>query len=68
MTAKLRGADRAPVAAELRAQYEAGATIRGLATANGRSYSYIRDLLLHADTMLRPRGYSLATHPRGAAR
>lgn len=64
MTHRLRGAERDRYAADLRAQYEAGATIRALATANGWSYCRVRDLLLHGGTILRPRGYSITTHPR----
>lgn len=41
--------------AELRRRYEAGATIRQLATAAGCSYTAMRHRLLKAGTRLRPR-------------
>lgn len=56
MTAKLHGAARTRVAADLRASYEQGHTIRSLAKLTSRSYAHTRDLLLEAGTTLRPRG------------
>jgi hypothetical protein len=47
---------RAELAASLRQQYETGISIRGLATTCGRSYGFVRKLLVEAGATLRPRG------------
>lgn len=52
----LRGHPRGRVANDLRAAYETGDSIRGLADKTGHSYSTTRRLLLEAGTTLRPRG------------
>lgn len=62
MTARLHGPARDQTAADLRTRYEAGDSIRGLAASTGRSYSYIRDLLVQAGTTMRPRGYNPTHH------
>lgn len=56
MTARLFGPDRPKVAADLRARYEAGDTIRAVAKAAGISYSAGRNLLIEAGTVFRPKG------------
>lgn len=53
----LKGQARTDHAHELRARYEAGDTIRNLATAYGRSYGCIHALLLAAGTTMRPHGF-----------
>jgi hypothetical protein len=53
----LKGQARTQRAAELRARYEAGDTVRNLAAAYGRSYGYIHGLLLAAGTTMRPHGF-----------
>lgn len=50
------GPERDRVAAELKAKYEAGATIRALATETGRSYSGVHRLLTDAGVTFRPHG------------
>ncbi|MGW6393329.1 helix-turn-helix domain-containing protein [Streptomyces sp. NPDC055103] len=46
--------ERAQVADELRKRYDAGASIRDLVRASGRSYGFVRGLLVHAGVTLRP--------------
>ncbi|MEN8654578.1 helix-turn-helix domain-containing protein [Streptomyces sp. 21So2-11] len=53
---RITGAARDKLAAQLKAGYEAGATIRALAEANGRSYGFVHALLLQARVTLRGRG------------
>lgn len=54
---KLRpGSERDKVAAGLKVQYEAGASIRALAEGSGRSYGGVHRLLLDAGTQFRSRG------------
>lgn len=53
---KTRGVERTQERAELRAAYEAGASIRTLAAAHGHSYGYIHDALTRTGTQLRGRG------------
>ena len=50
------GWERSRVAEHLRARYVAGATIRDLATETGRSYHWVRGMLLKAGVVLRARG------------
>lgn len=53
---KTRGAERARQRAELKAAYQAGASIRALAAAGGHSYGYVHDALTATGTQLRGRG------------
>lgn len=53
---KTHGAERAQERADLRAAYEAGASIRALAAAHGHSYGYVHDALTETGTQLRGRG------------
>lgn len=53
---KTRGAERAQERAELRAAYEAGASVRTLAATHGHSYGYVHDALAQTGTQLRGRG------------
>ncbi|MGW5002499.1 helix-turn-helix domain-containing protein [Streptomyces hydrogenans] len=51
------GPERTRIAAELREQYErGGVSIRSLAQARGRSYTFVYQLLTEAGTRFRPRG------------
>jgi len=50
------GEARVQLAAELRAAYEQGASIRALAETTGLSYGFVRDALKAAGATLRPRG------------
>jgi Helix-turn-helix domain len=56
VTAHLIGDARTKAAADLRAQYEAGASIRQIAYNTGHSAGRVRTLLLEAGTTLRPPG------------
>ncbi|WP_079668417.1 helix-turn-helix domain-containing protein [Mycobacteroides abscessus] len=53
---KLYGARRVSERAVLKAEYEAGASIRTIASAYGHSYGYVHDALVAAGTQLRSRG------------
>lgn len=50
------GRERDRIAAQLRQRYQAGATIRDLAAETGRSFGWVRTLLLEAQVVLRTRG------------
>jgi helix-turn-helix protein len=52
----LPGPERDKVAAELKAQYEAGTSIRAIAKATGRSYGGVHQLLAGAGVQFRSRG------------
>jgi hypothetical protein len=53
---RVTGADRSKLATDLRARYNAGESIRSLATATGRSYGFIHRLLTENGVTLRGRG------------
>ncbi|MFC8332803.1 helix-turn-helix domain-containing protein [Streptomyces olivaceus] len=53
---RVRGAARRRLARSLKADYDAGATIRSLADERSMSYGTVRLLLLEAKTTLRGRG------------
>jgi predicted transcriptional regulator len=57
--ARILGDERAQLAAELRAAYEDGSSIRVLAAECGRSYGSVHRLLVEAGAELRPRGGAL---------
>ncbi|MFJ2225561.1 helix-turn-helix domain-containing protein [Streptomyces anulatus] len=52
--------------AELRKQYDGGATIRGLMEESGRSYGYVRRRLVATDVTFRPRGGDMRPACRSA--
>lgn len=54
--ARISGGARNEMQTELRQRYLAGASIRALADATGRSYGFIRTLLTEAGVELRGRG------------
>lgn len=54
--AKQHKSERLLLAARLKAEYEAGSSIRHLAAAEGMAYGTVRTLLLEVDTTLRGRG------------
>lgn len=56
MTPRLAGTDRTRVRRGAVARYEDGASIRVLAEGVGRSYGFMRALLLEAGVTLRSRG------------
>ncbi len=50
------GAFRTELAADLKAQYEQGSSIRSLAKTTGRSYGFVYQMLNEAQVTLRGRG------------
>ena len=53
---QITGRERDRIAARLRERYERGATIRELVAQTGRSYGWVRTLLVEAGVVLRGRG------------
>ncbi len=53
---RITGADRDAFAADLRAKYEGGQSIRALAAATGRSYGFVHRILGESGASLRGRG------------
>jgi predicted transcriptional regulator len=53
---RIAGQSRTQLAADLKTQYEQGASIRELARATGRSYGFIHAVLTEAQVSLRGRG------------
>ncbi|MGH3942605.1 MAG: helix-turn-helix domain-containing protein [Pseudonocardiaceae bacterium] len=53
---RLGAAERARLGRELRARYQAGATLRDLAGQTGYSYGLVRGLVIAAGVILRSRG------------
>lgn len=53
---RVTGADRSKLATDLKARYNAGESIRSLATATGRSYGFIHRILTETGVTLRGRG------------
>ena len=53
---RITGSARETLTADLKKQYESGASIRQLAQETGRSYGFIHRLLVEADVTLRGRG------------
>ncbi len=53
---RIAGQSRTQLAADLKTQYEQGASIRELARATGRSYGFIHAVLTEAQEPLRGRG------------
>ena len=54
--ARITGADRHKLTAEVTKQYSKGKSIRELADAQGRSYGFVHRLLVESGTVLRGRG------------
>ena len=61
---RVTGQDRERMAADLRDRYDAGESIRALATATGRSYGFIHRILTEQGAALRGRGGSTRARPR----
>ncbi|MFI6485186.1 helix-turn-helix domain-containing protein [Nonomuraea sp. NPDC050663] len=53
---RIAGAERVALAQAVREQYEAGQTIRDIATAIGRSYGFVHQLLREAEAEVRGHG------------
>ncbi|GAA5046424.1 putative transcriptional regulator [Thermocatellispora tengchongensis] len=54
--ARVAGAERESLKADLKRRYAAGESIRELAASTGRSYGFVHRLLVEAGALLRPRG------------
>ncbi|WP_305094992.1 helix-turn-helix domain-containing protein [Prescottella sp. R16] len=54
--ARVTGESRDRLRDELKAEYEAGKSIRSLAEKTGRSYGFVHNVLVEADVTLRRRG------------
>ncbi|MBP5906854.1 transcriptional regulator [Streptomyces sp. LBUM 1478] len=57
---RIKGPERQAIARNLGKEYNAGATIRGLATERSMSYGTVRKLLLEAKVQMRGRGGRVA--------
>lgn len=53
---RVTGEDRNKLATDLRTRYDAGESIRSLATSTGRSYGFIHRILTETGVALRGRG------------
>ncbi len=53
---RVTGADRSKLATDLKKRYDAGESIRALATATGRSYGFVHRILTETGVSLRGRG------------
>ena len=53
---RVTGTDRSTLAADLKSRYDAGESIRSLASATGRSYGFIHRILTETGVELRGRG------------
>jgi len=54
--ARITGATRDKLAADLKKKYEKGASIRALAESTGRSYGFVHRMLSESGVHLRARG------------
>ena len=52
----MTGADRSKLASDLKSRYDAGESIRSLASSTGRSYGFIHRILTETGVALRGRG------------
>jgi hypothetical protein len=57
---RVTGADRTTMATDLKQRYDAGESIRALASATGRSYGFIHRILTETGVNLRGRGGATA--------
>jgi hypothetical protein len=62
---RVTGADRSKMATDLKKRYDAGESIRSLATATGRSYGFIHRMLTETGVTLRGRGGATAARTAG---
>ena len=53
---RVTGGERDRLAADLRRKYDAGESIRALASSTGRSYGFVHRILSESGTSLRGRG------------
>ncbi|MFE2739080.1 helix-turn-helix domain-containing protein [Streptomyces sp. NPDC056723] len=60
---RITGAARDQVAADLKAAYEGGASIRSIAESTKRSYGFVHRILTEAGVTLRGRGGAMRSKP-----
>jgi len=60
---RIAGESRTQLAADLKEQYEQGASIRALAQTTGRSYGFVHQLLTEAQVTLQGRGRARQPEP-----
>lgn len=63
---RVLGSDRTELQADLKAKYEAGASIRSLASETGRSYGFVHKVLVESKATLRARGGAHPAEPEPA--
>jgi predicted transcriptional regulator len=63
--ARITGADRTKLAAELKKSYDKGKSIRELADSHGRSYGFVHRVLTESGVTLRGRGGATRTKSAG---
>lgn len=61
---RVTGAERSKLAAELKKKYDAGQSIRSLASATGRSYGFVHRILSESGANLRGRGGATRSRAR----
>jgi len=65
---RVQGGERDKLSADLKKKYAAGASIRELAAATGRSYGFVHRVLSESGVTLRGRGGATRTKTKGKAR
>lgn len=65
---RITGATRDRLANNLKRKYERGASIRALAEATGRSYGFVRNILIESGVTLRGRSGTVTTTNRRTQR
>jgi hypothetical protein len=63
--ARITGAERTKLAADLRKQYDKGRSIRELAAGSGRSYGFVHRVLSESGATLRGRGGATRAKRKG---
>ena len=63
--ARISGAERTRLAAELKKAYDKGKSIRELADTHGRSYGFVHRVLSETDVTLRGRGGANRSNAKG---
>jgi predicted transcriptional regulator len=63
--ARITGADRTKLSAELKKAYDKGKSIRELADLHGRSYGFVHRVLSESGVTLRGRGGATRTKAKG---
>lgn len=62
---RVTGPDRTKLAADLRKRYDAGESIRSLASSTGRSYGFVHRILTENGVSLRGRGGATRGRAKG---